>query len=119
MTIHLKHLPPGMKIVAKGAKRKVGMNRWESRYAEQLESRKHVGEVAGYWFEAVKFKLADKTFYTPDFLVMLASGEMECHEVKGFWREDARVKIKVAAGMYPFRFVAVRLVKKEWAAEVI
>jgi len=30
------------------------------------------------------------------------------HEVKGFWQDDARVKIKVAADMYPFRFIAVK-----------
>jgi hypothetical protein len=28
-------------------------------------------------------------------------------EVKGHWEEDARVKIKVAASIYPFRFIAV------------
>ena len=30
------------------------------------------------------------------------------HEVKGYWQDDAKVKIKVAAEMYPLRFVAVR-----------
>ena len=38
---------------------------------------------------------------------MLTTGEMECHEVKGFWQDDARVKIKIAAEMYPFRFIAI------------
>ena len=33
---------------------------------------------------------------------------LEFHEVKGFWRDDARVKIKVAAEHFPFKFVAVR-----------
>jgi hypothetical protein len=36
-----------------------------------------------------------------------ADGVLEMHEVKGFWQDDARVKIKVAASIYPFRFVAV------------
>ena len=35
-------------------------------------------------------------------------GILEMHEVKGFWQDDARVKIKVAASIYPFRFVAVK-----------
>jgi len=48
---------------------------------------------------------------------LLASGELECHEVKGFWRDDARVKIKVAASIYPFRFVAVRKVKGGFTVE--
>lgn len=45
--------------------------------------------------------------YTPDFAVMLADGVIEMHEVKGYWTEDARAKIKVAANKFPFRFVAV------------
>ena len=35
------------------------------------------------------------------------SGVLELHECKGFWRDDARVKIKVAASLYPFKFIAV------------
>ena len=38
---------------------------------------------------------------------MLADGVIEMHEVKGYWTEDARAKIKVAANKFPFRFVAV------------
>jgi hypothetical protein len=46
---------------------------------------------------------------------------LEMHEVKGFWQDDARVKIKVAASIYPFRFVAVTARAKKhgggWAVE--
>ena len=42
---------------------------------------------------------------------------MECHEVKGFWQDDARVKIKVAADLYPIRFLAVMKKKSEWQIE--
>jgi hypothetical protein len=38
---------------------------------------------------------------------MLANGELELHETKGFMRDDAAVKLKVAAGMYPMRFYLV------------
>lgn len=62
--------------------------------------------------------------YTPDFAVMLANGQMERREVKGaraIFQDDARAKIKIAAGMYPFRFVAVRPKPKKdgggWAKE--
>jgi len=48
---------------------------------------------------------------------MLATGDIECHEVKGFWRDDARVKIRVAASLYPFRFVAVTKTKGGWDIE--
>ena len=84
------------------------MNKTESEYYQLLELRKRAGEVVWYRFEGVKLRLADNTFYTPDFAVMLITGEMEMHEVKGFWTDDARVKIKVAAEQYPFRFIAVK-----------
>jgi len=93
------------------------MNKTESEYAQMLELKKKVGEVAWYAFEGVKLRLADKTFYTPDFAVMLSDGQMEMHEVKGFWQDDARVKIKVAAEMYPFRFFAIKKIRSAWQVE--
>lgn len=83
------------------------MNKTEQAYATHLELRKAAGEVVWYAFEALKLRLADKTFYDTDFTVMLAGGELEIHEVKGFWTDDARVKIKVAAEQFPFRFIAM------------
>ncbi|WP_241065491.1 DUF1064 domain-containing protein [Achromobacter insuavis] len=83
-------------------------NKTEQAYADLLTARLHAGTVAWFEFEGLKFRLADNTFYTPDFTVMLPDGEIELHEVKGFWTDDARVKIKVAAAKYPFRFVAVQ-----------
>ena len=44
---------------------------------------------------------------------MICNEQMEMHEVKGFWQDDARVKIKVAAQMYPFRFLAAKLKPKK------
>lgn len=82
-------------------------NRSEADYEAYLRQRARAGEVLWYRFEGLKLRLADSTFYTPDFALMLADGSLEVHEVKGFWEDDARVKVKVAAEMYPFRFVAV------------
>jgi hypothetical protein len=84
------------------------MNRTEEAYAQNLEQLRVAGFLAWWKFEAIKLRLADNTFYSPDFAVMLATGEIEMHEVKGFWEDDARVKIKVAASLYPFSFIAVR-----------
>jgi hypothetical protein len=84
------------------------MNKTELAYAGLLEGLKQSGQVKWYRFEGLKLRLADKTFYTPDFAVMRDDGVMECHEVKGWMMEDANVKIKVAADAYPFRFVVVR-----------
>ena len=96
------------------------MNKLESRYAMRLEAMRAAGELACWTFEAVKLRLADKTFYTPDFIVMHLNGDIEFHETKGFWRDDARVKIKVAAELFPmFSFVAVQWSSKtkNWAFE--
>lgn len=101
---------------------KVGaMNKTEQAYAAHLDRRRVAGDVAWFKFEGLKFRLADNTFYTPDFAVMLSDGAMEAHEVKGFWQDDARAKIKIAADLYPFRFVAVKVKAKKdgggWAVE--
>jgi len=96
------------RLQALGRMKAGALNQTEKAYAALLERRKYAGEVVWYRFEGVKLRLADNTFYTPDFAVMLSSGEMEMHEVKGFWTDDARVKIKVAASQYPFRFVAIK-----------
>lgn len=89
------------------------MNPTEEAYAAQLELEKQAGLITWYAFEPIKLRLGNKTFYTPDFGVRLVSGELELREVKGFWRDDARVKIKNAAYLYPiFRFVAVTKKKK-------
>lgn len=89
-----------------------GMNGLEREYASQLDLRRHGGDVCTWLFESVKLKLADNTHYTPDFMVQLADGTIEFHETKGFWRDDARVKLKVAAERYPmFPFVVVQKVK--------
>jgi hypothetical protein len=87
-------------------------NKTESEYEAELRLRMAVGQVLWYRFEGLKLRLADNTFYTPDFAVMRADGSLECHEVKGFWADDARVKIKVAAEMYPFRFIAIMKLPK-------
>ncbi|EPM0510234.1 DUF1064 domain-containing protein [Pseudomonas putida] len=83
------------------------MNKTEAAYEEYLKDRQFVGHIAWYKFEGIKLRLADNTFYTPDFAVMLANGEMQLHEVKGFWTDDAKVKTKIAANMYPFKIIAV------------
>ena len=105
----------GGRVLAKGNRgmfHKNGeMNKTEAAYAAYLDGLKKDGLIADYRFEAVKLRLADKTFYTPDFMVLMPDFSFEMHEVKGFWEEDARVKIKVAAAQFPVRFVAVKKTK--------
>ena len=111
---------PGInKTYALGRLKTGQMNKSEAEYAALLDARKSLGEVVWFRFEGVKLRLADNTFYTPDFVVMRADGLMEMHEFKGHWTDDGRAKIKIAAEMYPFRFLAIRKARKgEYEIEV-
>ncbi len=91
------------------APRDRGMNKAETRYAQQLEALKDTGFILRYRFEAVKLRLADRTYLTMDFMVQMPDGGIEFHDVKAFWKkagkvgieEDAAIKMKVAAEQYP------------------
>lgn len=111
-----------MSDLALGRMKAGKMNKTEAAYAALLEAEKQAGNIVWYAFEGMTFKLAADTRYTPDFAVMRSDGLMEIHEVKGFWRDDGRVKIKVAAEMFPFRFLAVKKQSKKagggWDVEV-
>jgi hypothetical protein len=95
---------------------KVGtLNKTGQAYEALLKSWQHAGLVVWFKFEGVKLRLADNTFYTPDFAVMLSNGQMEMHEVKGaraIFADDAKVKVKIAAELYPFPFVVAFPVPK-------
>lgn len=102
---------PARGRLALGRLKAGAMNRTEAAYAAHLELLRAAGEIQWHRFEGVKLRLADKTFLTVDFAVMAESGQLEMHEVKGFMEEDANVKLKVAASMYPFVFKLVRRAK--------
>ena len=72
----------------------------ERRYAAVLETHKRAGDIDEWYYEPMKLRLAEKCFYSPDFLIRRADN-LEIHEVKGFIREDSIVKLKVAARLYP------------------
>lgn len=109
-------------------------NKTEAEYESYLELRKQVGEILWYEFERITFRLADDCRYTPDFIVMLASFSLECHEIKGtttltrksgatvkapYFEDDAKVKLKVAAQMFPVVFKVVYKVDGNWIEEEI
>lgn len=105
-----------------GKRHKPGeMNATERQYAEILEARKAAGDVIDWQFEAVKFKIADNCFYTPDFQVMLADGTIEYIDAKGGGPIDDKsiVKVKCAAEKFwQFRFVVEQKLSKKDAAKL-
>ena len=98
------------RMQAKGRLPKGEMNSTETRYAAHLDELKLAGDVVWWRFEPVKLLLAKLTTLTPDFMVQLADGTVELHDVKGakaIYEDDAKVKMKVAAKEYPFVFRVV------------
>ena len=83
------------------------MNKTEARFAQVLDLRKLAGEILWFEFEMVTLKLATDTRFTPDFCALNAASEFEFYEVKGYMQDDAFVKIKVAAKLFPARFYLV------------
>lgn len=103
---------PGLKLRAE--KPVEELNKTEAAFLIKLRAAKW----AWIGVQAFKLRLAsNKCFYTPDFITA-DDGGLVAWEVKGFWRDDARVKIKVAAKEFPFiRFVAVTKTKTGWKEE--
>lgn len=105
----LRHVCGG----AQGKPEKRTANKWEREYAQVLDNQKAAGLIVWYQFEGMRFRLADGATYKPDFMVMTKDFELQAFEIKGLWREAARVRIKVAADRHPIAFVAAtkRLVR--------
>ncbi len=96
-------------------------NKTEARYAnEVLEPRRFKKEIIDWSFETIKLKVGTKTcWYCPDFTVIRSDMVIEFHETKGFWRDDALVKIKSAALQYPgFVFRSFQHIKGEWVEKL-
>lgn len=94
-----------------------GMNKTERKRAIELEALKRDGGIREWWYEKITLKLADDCRYTPDFAIVENDGRLVFEEIKGFWRDDAKVKIKVAAAQFPSTFAAMRLEKGQWKRE--
>ena len=96
----------------KNSKGEDDLNKTEREFFEWL---KKEFEFSAYQIlsQSIKLRLAKKTWYTPDFWVLVRGG-WKVFEVKGFMRDDAAVKLKVAAEMYRyFQFWLVTKKKKK------
>lgn len=88
-----------------------GLNKTEQAFLDYLK-RIYVIEPAGeIMSQKITLQIANGCRYTPDFIVKLDAevqeGEADgvtlyAYEVKGFMRDDAAVKLKVAASLYPW-----------------
>lgn len=94
----------------------LGQNKTESDFDRLLADLKHAGRIKDFRFEPVKIRLAGQTSLRIDFLVLRRDRTVAAVEIKGYWREDAKVKTKVAPEVCPFfdYYVAFRDGLRGW-----
>lgn len=85
----------------------------EEAYWNHLADLQAQGAIHSFSLKPEKLRLADGSYYTPDFRVITNEGFVQFHETKGFMREAARVRLLVAAELHPYPFL---LVKKSGAS---
>lgn len=94
----------------------VKLNKTERAYHEYLKrlNLKWLG------VQNLTVKLANDCRLTPDFGTLDENGILTLIDVKGFQREDALIKMKVAARMFPWiRFVIVKKDGHNWNHEEV
>lgn len=102
-----------------------GANKTERRYCLHLTRLQSADQIARWWWKPGSLRIAPSLHYQPDMLVQSPDGVLEIHDVKGakgerFWvEEDAWVKLKTVARLYPYRVVVVWEKRGEWRREVI
>jgi hypothetical protein len=92
------------------------LNKTEKAWLQEMRTR----GLKGIRIMEFTLKLADDTRYTPDFSHIAPDGRLVFYEVKGWFRDDAKVKIKVAARKFSeFDFVLVRKTKNGWTEDTV
>lgn len=90
-------------------------SKWELEYSRYLDVLKAAGRISWWAYEPDRLPIGVGAVFTPDFLVGLPDGPPEYREVKGFKREAAMVRLKVAAKQYPEApFVLVTKRNGQW-----
>lgn len=97
-------MKPQPRTIARAVKR-VGKydSQGEADHANRLDAAQRTGGVVWWAHKPFAFILSEhenkskRIRYTPDFLVLTGDLEMEVHEVKGWWREAALVRVRLAA----------------------
>lgn len=95
-------------------------NALERDWAGVLEALRRDGQLVAWHYEAFKLHLGGGAWFCPDFMLVWKDGEVSVDECKGFMREAAHVRLRVAAALFPFRIRLVRRGKgRSWNIEEI
>jgi len=73
-------------------------NKTEQRYADRLELLRIGDEIHRWDFEPVKLRLADKTYYTPDFRVILNDGTNQKGDVMSLTEAEITLREQTCGG---------------------
>jgi len=69
-------------------------NKTEASYRREILDPR--SDLAAVRYEAISLRMANGHRYTPDWLVVTAAGEVECHEVKGGYRLHSYQRARLA-----------------------
>lgn len=92
-------------------------SQWESDFARHLEFLRTDGKIIEWGYERIRLRIGKRSgrermrapIFTPDFHVIEPGGRLKFYEVKGYYRESAKVRSAVAAEVFPnFVFIVVR-----------
>ena len=90
-------------------------SKWESAYAQELDLALRAGAILWWAYEELTLVIGHDVRYTPDFLVRLPNDRMVAKEIKGWFRDDAKTKFRVAAKAHPWlRFEAITRKRGAW-----
>ena len=123
-TVQLQHVPtpppPAKKAPSRIRQNSAGLNKTEQAFYDYLKTRGEPGVLRTVLPpQSITLRIANGCRYTPDFVVVYhvqsddSNGyaqELVAYEVKGFLRDDAAVKLKVAATAFPW--ISFHLVAK-------
>lgn len=98
-----------------------GMNKLERAFWGRLQDARKADAFQQVWREPIVLRLAGRTTYKPDFMTLYTYNAQHglnrftFWETKGFMRDDAAVKLKVAAAQFTcFRWVLVQRDRGKW-----
>lgn len=98
------------------------MNEVEKRRAAELDAELRDGVIQAWAYERVTFRLANRTTYTPDFMVIDAAGLIRFEEIKGtggWLNESSRTKWKTAAEQNPWALFRALVERKKADREAL
>jgi hypothetical protein len=109
------HVEPDLNITKSTDESK--LNKTEQAYLAMLRAKNY----AYLGIQNITLKLGDDLRLTMDFNFINEQGRFVFVDTKGgFWREDAKIKVKVAARMYRWAtFIVAHKEKSGWTEEII